>query len=216
MKSARALSLAALLSASNSQAVVFKVMGERAGYWDLSIFANYVDGHTLEYGGEAYGATDDDWGWGIGIHYNVDNHWNLGLDMAWNTPDYTVKLLDPETSEALLIDHTASRFDGQFNLQYNLLKGPITPFLQAGLGWTYMDSNIVKDLSYYCGGYYYPYCRAYANTFNETSFSYNLGLGLRWDVTEAVFIRGAYIQQWIDADGSPAPATGRLEIGFMH
>ena len=76
-------------------------------------------------------------------------------------------------------------------------------------------SNIVKSLSYYCGGYYYPYCRTYANTFDETAFSYNLGLGLRWDVNDAIFLKVAYIQQWVDSDGSPSPKTGRAEIGVM-
>lgn len=208
-----ALGLTALIFTSTAQSAMVKVRGERTGHWDASIFVNYVEGETLDFSGDGDGKIKDDWGWGIGIHYNFDNHWNLGFDMAFNTPDYESKF--PTEDGDVYVDHTANRFDGQLNLQYNFLRGPITPYLQAGLGWTYMDSNIVKSISTYCSGYYYSYCRAYANTFDDTSFSYNLGLGLRWDVNEQVFLRGAYIQQWIDTDGSPNPANGRIEVGFM-
>ena len=199
-----------------AHATVIKVLGERGGFWEASFFINYVDGETLDFDDDGEAAIDNSWGWGVGIHYNFDNHWNLGLDMAFNRPDYSTRFPDPEVEDGYLyIDHTASRFDGQFNLQYNILRGPLTPYLQAGLGWTYMDSNVVKDYSTYCGGYYYPYCRTYANTFDDTSFSYNLGLGLRWDINESIFMRGAYIQQWVDTDGSPSPYNACVEVGFM-
>ena len=200
----------------SSQATVIKVAGERGGFWEASFFLNYVDGETLDFDNDGEAKVDSSLGWGIGIHYNFDNHWNLGLDMAFNRPDYSTRFPDLEDDDkSVYIDHTASRFDGQIDLQYNILRGPITPYLQAGLGWTFMDSNIVKSYSTYCGGYYYPVCRTYADTFDDTSFSYNLGLGLRWDINDSVFLRGAYIQQWIDSDGSPNPFNARLEVGFM-
>ncbi len=207
----------ALLAATSSQAAVVKVAGERAGHWEASFMLNYVGGEDLDIDDLTDSDIDSNMGWGLGFHYNFDNHWNLGFDMAFNSPDYNVDVIDPETGDTVNIDHSASRFDGQLNAQYNFLTGNFTPFVQAGIGWTYMDSNIVKSLSYYCGGfYYYPYCSAYANTFDDTSFSYNLGVGLRWDINEQVFLRAAFIQQWVDSDGSPAPQTGRVEVGFMY
>ncbi len=207
-----------LLWGSYSQAAAIKVRGERAGHWDVSFMLNYIDGDTLDVDGLNDAKVDSDLGWGLGFHYNFNAHWNLGFDMAFNQPDYEVRFDAAEPGEApnpVHLDHTANRFDGQFNGQYNILSGNFTPYIQAGLGWTYTDSNIVKSLSYYCGGYYYPYCRTYANTFDETAFSYNLGLGLRWDVNDAIFLKVAYIQQWVDSDGSPSPKTGRAEIGVM-
>lgn len=206
----------ALLAAHTVQAAVVKVAGERSGHWEASFMLNYVGGEKLDIDDLTDSNIDSNLGWGLGFHYNFDNHWNLGFDMAFNNPDYDVDVIDPETDELVNISHSANRFDGQLNVQYNFLEGNITPYVQAGLGWTYMDSNIVKSLSYYCGGFYYPYCGAYANTFDDTSFSYNIGVGLRWDITESVFVKAAFIQQWIDTDGTPAPQTGRAEIGFMY
>ncbi|MDH5172379.1 MAG: porin family protein [Gammaproteobacteria bacterium] len=210
------LLLAGMALVDGAQAVVIQVPGERAGHWDTSLMINWVEGESLNFDGDGEGTIKDSWGWGIGIHYNFDNHWNLGFDMAFNQPDYKVSYQDPDNPDrTIYIDHSAYRFDGQLNGQYNILRGPITPYLQAGLGWTYMDSNVVKNYSYYCGGYYYPYCAAYANTFDDTSFSWNVGVGLRWDVTDEVFLKAAVIQQWIDTDGSPSPVNGRLEVGLM-
>ncbi len=205
-----------LMAASAGQAAVVKVAGERSGHWEASFMLNYVGGEDLDIDDLTDSDIDNSLGWGLGFHYNFDNHWNLGFDMAFNNPDYDVDVIDPETGELANISHSASRFDGQVNVQYNFLEGNITPYVQAGLGWTYMDSNIVKSLSYYCGGFYYPYCAAYANTFDDTSFSYNIGVGMRWDINETVFLKAAFIQQWIDSDGSPAPQTGRVEVGFLY
>ena len=213
---------ATLLWSSYSHAAVVKVRGERAGHWDASFFLNYVGGESQGQKNnpfEGYSKVDNNMGWGLGFHYNFNAHWNLGFDMAFNNPDYQVQFnaANPgEEPNLTYVDHTANRFDGQINGQYNILSGSFTPYIQAGLGWTYMDSNIVKSLSYYCNGfYYYPYCRTYANTYDDTSFSYNLGLGLRWDVSDAIFLKIAYIQQWVDSSDSPSPQTGRAEIGFM-
>lgn len=208
--------LAAICWASVSHAAVVKIAGERAGHWDASFMLNYVSGEELS-DGLAQGKTDANMGWGIGIHYNFNEHWNLGFDMAFNNPDYEIQVFDENDMEFKFVDHTANRFDGQLNAQYNLFSGPITPYVQAGIGWTYMDSNIVKSLSTYCGGgyYYYPYCRTYANTFDDNAFSYNLGVGLRWDITDVVFIKAAFIQQWVDSEGDPSPRTGRAEVGMM-
>lgn len=213
------LGMTSLAFAAASSAALVRVTGERAGHWDASLLINWVEGETLDYDGGGEIRVKDSWGWGFGIHYNIDNHWNVGFDMALNRPDYSAKIQTDRNNpnEFTYIDHTAYRYDGQFNGQYNILKGPVTPYLQAGLGWTYMDSNIVKDISYYCGGggYYYPYCRAYANTFDETSFSWNVGLGVRWDIGDYVFMRVAVIQQWIDTSGDPEPLNGRFEVGAM-
>jgi hypothetical protein len=41
-------------------------------------------------------------------------------------------------------------------------------------------------------------------------------VGLRWDVTNQVYLKAAYIQQWVDSDGAPEPQTGRLEVGYKY
>lgn len=207
--------LLALGPATNAHGVVIKLAGERAGHWEASLMLNWVEAQTLHVGsGQAQ--TDASYGWGIGIHYNFDNHFSLGLDVANNRPGYRLDFPDPEDPEATVtVDHTAYRFDGQFNGVYHILKGDITPYLQAGLGWTYLDSNIVESYRYYCGPpHYYPYCQIYADTFDETAFSWNAGIGLRWDVTDAAFVRGAVIQQWLGSDGGPAPLNARVEVGM--
>jgi hypothetical protein len=40
------------------------------------------------------------------------------------------------------ISHRLSHFTGQVDGVWNVLEGPFTPYLQAGVGWTHLDSNV--------------------------------------------------------------------------
>ena len=97
----------------------------------------------------------------------------------------------------------------RFHGTYNILSGNFTPFVTAGLGWTYIDTNIPSGLpESFC--WYYPwwgqYCGTYVPTHDTTKFSYNAGAGLRLDVGTAVF-RFLVNSQWVDFGGSYGSAS---------
>ena len=100
-----------------------------------------------------------------------------------------------------------------------MLQGPLTPFLQAGVGWTKLDSNILNRPPT-TGCWWDPWwgwiCATEWSTYETTKFSYNLGLGLRWDVNGALFLRGAYNREWVDVDrGSLDFDMLTMEVGLM-
>jgi len=92
----------------------------------------------------------------------------------------------------------------RFNGAYNFSSAAFTPLVTGGLGWTWVDTNIPSGLpETFC--WYYPwwgqYCATGVPTHNTTKFSYNAGLGLRYDYGRGVF-RALVNQQWIDFGGS--------------
>jgi opacity protein-like surface antigen len=106
------------------------------------------------------------------------------------------------------------------NASYYILDGPLTPYLMGGIGWTFVDSNIPsgphQGVCWYDPWYGYV-CTSYQNTYSKSYFSYDLGLGARWDVMSGFFVRGSAIWQWIDL-GQPGTTDflgGRLDLGYM-
>jgi len=91
------------------------------------------------------------------------------------------------------------------NLSYYFLDGPLTPFLMGGIGWTFLDSNIPSGppKASAVGPLVRQRLRVSTrNTYTQDYFSYNLGLGARWDVFPGFFLRGSVGLQWVDLAGA--------------
>ena len=94
------------------------------------------------------------------------------------------------------------------------MESNFTPFVTAGLGWTYIDTNIPSGPPETWCWYWYG-CSTFVPTETSTEFSYNAGLGLRLDVGKGVF-RFLVNSQWVDYGGSyggDSVIQYRLDIG---
>jgi opacity protein-like surface antigen len=88
----------------------------------------------------------------------------------------------------------------------------------AGAGWTTVDSNI-SDGDGYCYPDYYWGWVCHSSSYSESNLSYNLGIGLKADISKTMFTRGSYGRQWIDfsdANSDPEFDVFRLELGFKY
>ncbi len=162
-------------------------------------------------------------GWGFGIVRNMNEHFALGFDFSWVEPKYNAVLTsDVDPNDDRIINHRADIITGQFKGVWNILKGSFTPYAEAGLGWTTVDSN-VADGPPLTGCWWHPYwgyiCSNYWNTHSETNFSYGGGLGLRWEVSRKLLLKASYNLLIIDADGpqsNPNLSSIKLEIGSRY
>lgn len=80
---------------------------------------------------------------------------------------------------------------GRFNVDYNILNRRLTPFITAGIGYQYMQ----VDQNHY--GYY-----DYYDYYYETDFTWNVGAGLRWNITDNLFIKVTGGAQWLQYEGA--------------
>ena len=92
-------------------------------------------------------------------------------------------------------------------------------FVQAGVGFMTLESNIV-DQPPTTGCWWDPWwgymCTTTWSTFKTTRFAYNMGLGVRWDINNAMYIRGSYNKEWISLDnGSMSFDILSFEGGLM-
>ena len=105
---------------------------------------------------------------GFGAGMNIDN-FNLNIDMLFGSTEVR--------SENLTLDSKLFCFDA--NLDYNILKRPVSPMVTAGLG----SVNFSKSLASYEG-------------FSETDFSYNIGAGLRCTIMDHLLLKALYRVTW--------------------
>jgi opacity protein-like surface antigen len=106
-------------------------------------------------------------------------------------------------------------FTGRINLDYNILKTRLTPFVTGGIGFAYFDSGIpTGEKEVFCWwDYWWGYvCEGAVSTYSASEFTYNAGLGLRWDVTDSVFMKFLYNTVWMEVGASGTAAFPQYQL----
>ena len=148
----------------------------RANSWEWSFAGIYQESKNMGGNGGSSLNVADDWGFGVNLGYNFTNNLALGVDLDWLSPDYRAVLVDDMVSptRTTTIDHKFSQFNGRIKGTYSFLDGPLRPFIEVGIGWTYIDSN-VADGPPVTGCYWHPWwgyiCSNFYSTFSNTTFT---------------------------------------------
>jgi opacity protein-like surface antigen len=178
--------------------------GLRDGTWEASLLVGNQS--SLDISGEQGStvAIDSALGWGLTLGWNMTPKWNFSYRLIWSKPDYSAIIVpdDPEQAPRTL-DYSLDRYAHQFNATYHFFRGPLTPYVQAGIGYGMVDSNIPSTPPT-TGCWWDPWwgyiCETTWNTYDAGELTYNVGLGLRWDVNGALFFRGSYHREFFSAD----------------
>jgi opacity protein-like surface antigen len=194
--------------------------GNRTGQWQISLIPSYTNSQTVTFEGGATADISSHSGFAIGIGYNFSDYLELDFDIGSANGNYTgTRILDDG-------NNTQERYNGSMytshinlGLTYNFLASRLTPFVKGNLGLTYVDSGIpTGNIGSVCWwdpwwGYF---CGPYAQTYTASELSYGADLGLRFDVTRAVFLKGSVGKSYINFDKSSS--TGftvyKFIIGF--
>ena len=194
--------------------------GIRDGTWEASLMAGSQG--SLDFAG-ANGSSldiDSELAWGFTIGWNWTERWNFSWRFLMSKPDYAATLVPEDPADPVrTLDFSADRYSNQLNATWHFFKGPLTPYLQAGVGYTKIDSNVPSqppDVDCWWDPWWGYICFNDWTTYDTSGFSYNLGLGLRWDVSEALFFRGSYNREFYSADSADFDFdTLMLEAGLM-
>ena len=117
---------------------------------------------------------------GAGVAYNFNDHLTARLELSFANSDYEAVWHNPSGAGDRRMSGEASLFSGLVGLQYNILKGPITPFVGAGLGVSYLDTDLPDGPPSYWRDWW-GYGWASYPTKDEFYFTYYVSVGLRWD-----------------------------------
>lgn len=143
---------------------------------------------------------DDSWGFLLGGGYHINDNLFIGGDMSFSNTGFTGYGEDPETGEGSYLNQDLREWGLTVGVEYNILKGPITPYISAGLGLTYLETPVPDgDPEYICvPGYWQWWCYWAYPIYSDWAFTYYAGVGLRWDINDRTVLRLAYKSNWVD------------------
>lgn len=137
---------------------------------------------------------DDTIAYGIGIGGNITDHWNVSMDFLFGSTD-----LVPGGPAATATDGDTNLWLWDINVDYNILNQRLTPVVTGGIGLLGVSGDFNNGAD-----------------FSESNFSYNLGAGGRYDVTDQIFVKLLYKKIWTDLESMDGPDFDgiTLNVGY--
>jgi opacity protein-like surface antigen len=219
-----ALVLVLLLASTSLQAQRFNKKPDYAGLRDGTWEAAALIGNqsSVSAAGENGSSIDikSEFGWGFSLGWNMTPKWNFSWTFMLAEPGYSATVVPEDPEEpAQTLNYTASRYSNQLKATYHFFSGPLTPYLQAGIGYAKLDSNIPSTPPV-TGCWWDPWwgyiCATDWRTFSTSEFTYNVGLGFRWDINGALWMRGTWNREFFSTDRADLDFdTLTLEAGLM-
>jgi opacity protein-like surface antigen len=179
--------------------------------WEASIGLLYQSAENIGFTGGAFLATEDD----IGVVGAIGYRFNPKLDLVFGFESATIgyeltrqSATTPGTTQQIATDYEAFTPFVKFN--YNFIDRSLMPFVSAGIGWSFIDTNIpTGNTSFEC--WWDPWwgylCGEFAQTKTTKAFAYQLGAGARWTFNDTYGMRLEYQKQWLNlsrAVGTPS------------
>lgn len=204
-----------------SVSVTANAQRDKSRTWEWSFAALYQESKSMSSTNGSSLDIDSEVGFGFNIGYNWTDHFAIGVDLDFLRPDYKATFVEDAIPPSVqVIDHEFSQFNGRIKATYNFLEGPFRPFVEAGLGWSYFDSN-VADGPPIVGCWWHPYwgyiCDGFYNTFTETTFTYGVGVGFKYQFAGDTFLKLNYNVWELDGVGAAGDSNlsgARLEYGW--
>ena len=157
-------------------------VANRAGKWEATVQLKYINSTDFRQSNGSEATIDNTNGFGLGFAYNLNDHFSLGGDFAWSQPDYTATVTPAvgNGNAAYTVSGEMETFSTHLVATWNILARAFTPFVSAGIGGTWVDTNIPSgppvSLCWYDPWWGY-YCGTDTPTHNDTYFSYNAAAG---------------------------------------
>lgn len=210
-----------IIMAAAAQAQSFRVPSNndgRAGDWEFTIQLQTNAADTYNGKQQTSIRLNQRTGFGFGAAYNLTEHFSLGADLNFSSPRYTATIQPQEEREAAQsFQNRADIVTGQFKGTWNILKSSLTPYIEAGGGFTFVDSN-VRDTQVPVTCWYDPWYGTVCNTssYNDTNFSYGGAAGFRWDTKNSMVLKLSINTLTIDTSDDPTINSIRFEIGARY
>jgi opacity protein-like surface antigen len=213
------LTIALLAIASATTATAQSSM-KRAEGWEFGGNIVYLDGSDIDFEGGTNLAMDDDLGLSLVFGYRFNERFELGFSMDWKSVDYDATLrssLVPNRSISVSgeMESFTPRVDGVFNF----LEGPLTPYVTGGIGYAFIDTNIPNgqvQVGCWWDPWYGQICTPYQSTKSVDEFTYQLGLGARWDLSPGLTLKFGYEKVWVDlGNADSTPDFDQFKLGAL-
>lgn len=196
----------------------FGMDGDRQ--WETRLGVNYLTTASTDFDGGTTAEFDSSFGFMVGIGYDLSKHFEIGANFSYDKRDFDADIAGDAAGEVFPVSGELDAMGAMFDLTYNLMAGSFTPFLVAGAGWNWVDTNIPTappQVGCWWNPWYGYICSGFQETKNVDGFTYMLGAGLRYRMNESLSLSGGYRMMWVDfpkAAGTPSYDAFQLVLGW--
>lgn len=163
---------------------------------------------------------DTSWAGSLGAQYRFTPYLELGFMVDLQSINYDALISRADVPDVTMqVSDKASIYTPRLVGNLNFLDNSLTPYVSLGLGWSFFDTSIT-----YTGSgaecWWDPWvgyvCGSSESSFSNNGFEYDIGTGLRWDVTPKFSMRLAYEKHWINMGGETGtPNLDQFRLGLQ-
>lgn len=211
--------LAVVATDADAQVYTASRPGSRAGNWEFFLPLTFMPSWNTAGEQGSNINLDATWGFGFGLGYNITDRFQVNGLFSWSARNYDAQIVQTD-GQTQRYGNTMYTSTFALNGVFYFLDGDISPFVSGGVGMTYIDTNIptgVGNTACWWDPWYGYVCNNYAPTKTENDVSYNVGLGVRFDLNPQFSLQPSYNKMWIDihkASGQPDLDVWRLDFIF--
>jgi hypothetical protein len=182
--------------------------------WGMHLFA-IVGSTRYEFEGGAAAQNDGGAGVGIFVARNLNNHFSVGLEATLAEFNYRASVAPAAGNPGAGFETRGDMESGALRAHatWNLLSGPVTPFLSAAAGVIFLDPDLAADppaSACWVYPWYGQVCGERSPQSALSRLTYSAGAGLRYELPQQLgFVRGYVGGEWIEL--SEALST----VGYM-
>ena len=197
-----------------------------AGDWEFRIGPVFTESKNIAFNGGSNANVDSTTGVKIGTGWYVSPHLAIGMNFAWANTSFNGTVCSTSIAcsaanppsihiENGHVDFSTLNFDGT----YTFLEGPLKPFIVAGIGWQWLNTNIASAPPQ-TGCWWDPWwgyvCSTWQPTHGSSSFTYQVGGGIQFNFSRSFAVNVDYRYTWFQLDhASGTPAIGSVELMFL-
>lgn len=170
--------------------------------WSLNLLVVGTKHYAFE--GGATARNDGGAGIGLTVTHNLNDYFAVGADATLSTFGYRARVAPGTGNAGAGYDAEADMETGALRLHatWNLLAQPLTPFLTAGVGVIFLQTDRALDPpanACWVYPFYGQVCGAKAPTNTLARLTYGAGAGLRFELPHKQgFIRAFVSGEWIE------------------
>jgi opacity protein-like surface antigen len=196
------------------------VLADRQPGWDFGADLIYAFSKDIDFDGGSRASLDDDLGIALSFNYRFSPRLELLFGLDWNSVDYSVHVAPGDSAAGLGFDATGEveYWTPRVGLNFNLLDRDLTPYITGAVGWSFIDTNIPDSppqTACWWDPWWGYYCGTYQSTRSFDELVYDIGAGVRWDVSKTITLRLAYEKHWLDlGEATSTPGFDQLKLGI--
>ena len=191
----------------------------QAGQWEATIGLTSAMTTDMDFEGGTTAEIDGGIGFTLGAGYHFNDHLRFGSTFGYDSKDYTADVVGEDADDVYAIEGSLDTMSLMFDVQYTFLTGPVTPYVAAGVGWAWVDTNIATEPPE-IGCWWHPWwgyvCTSWQDTRTVDSLAYEVGLGVRYNFSRAFAADGAYRMRWVDFESATStPSFDTLQLNLV-